>query len=238
MGRPSTPYYDGSDLLLLHLASHHDAASDNGGSHTSPPSEHSSLSSYTRLQSVVESLKSQHNLLVQSLVHIPLVDTPAPTSGRPLSSTPESPVEAFSHNSRRTSVASGTSIWYDAPEPDGALEFFLEDTTHSSSASRLVDDAEHSQDADEADEDEGEGDDTDEEGSSAADEREVEATSSPQRAQPQTPTTLATKEVQPVVRRTQLPSGPVADEGSLFSVLKKNVGKVCHLTKYHPQNDL
>lgn len=29
-----------------------------------------------------------------------------------------------------------------------------------------------------------------------------------------------------VVRRTGLPSGPVGDEGSLFAILKNNVGKV------------
>lgn len=29
-----------------------------------------------------------------------------------------------------------------------------------------------------------------------------------------------------VVRRMLLPSGPVGDEGSLFAVLKKNIGKV------------
>ena len=29
-----------------------------------------------------------------------------------------------------------------------------------------------------------------------------------------------------IIRRTQLPSPPVGDEGSLFAVLKKNVGKV------------
>lgn len=29
-----------------------------------------------------------------------------------------------------------------------------------------------------------------------------------------------------VARRTELPSGPVGDDGSLFAVLKKNVGKV------------
>jgi hypothetical protein len=32
-----------------------------------------------------------------------------------------------------------------------------------------------------------------------------------------------------VVRRTQLPALPPADEGSLFAILKKNVGKVCIL---------
>lgn len=30
-----------------------------------------------------------------------------------------------------------------------------------------------------------------------------------------------------VTRRTHLPSGPIGDEGSLFAMLKKNVGKVC-----------
>jgi hypothetical protein len=29
-----------------------------------------------------------------------------------------------------------------------------------------------------------------------------------------------------VAHRTSLPSGPVADEGSLFALFKKNVGKV------------
>lgn len=32
-----------------------------------------------------------------------------------------------------------------------------------------------------------------------------------------------------VTRRTELPSGPVGDEGSLFTVLKKNVGKASGL---------
>lgn len=46
------------------------------------------------------------------------------------------------------------------------------------------------------------------------------------------------KEVNPaktalkVTRRTQLPSGPVGDEGSLFAVLKKNVGKVGFLMHF------
>lgn len=31
-------------------------------------------------------------------------------------------------------------------------------------------------------------------------------------------------------RRTELPSGPIGDEGSLFAVLKKNVGKVSMYT--------
>jgi hypothetical protein len=35
------------------------------------------------------------------------------------------------------------------------------------------------------------------------------------------------KETSAVVRRTQLPASPAGDEGSLFAILKKNVGKVC-----------
>jgi hypothetical protein len=34
-------------------------------------------------------------------------------------------------------------------------------------------------------------------------------------------------ETSAVVRRTQLPASPAGDEGSLFAILKKNVGKVC-----------
>jgi hypothetical protein len=30
-----------------------------------------------------------------------------------------------------------------------------------------------------------------------------------------------------VIRRSELPTGPIASEGSMFAMLKKNVGKVC-----------
>jgi hypothetical protein len=36
-----------------------------------------------------------------------------------------------------------------------------------------------------------------------------------------------------VVRRTQLPAPPVADEGSLFTILKNNVGKVCIVRNFY-----
>ena len=39
-------------------------------------------------------------------------------------------------------------------------------------------------------------------------------------------TAISEHTVGPVVRRSSLPSPPVGDEGSLFAVLKKNVGKV------------
>jgi hypothetical protein len=65
--------------------------------------------------------------------------------------------------------------------------------------------------------DEDEGDDTDEEDSSGFEEP-------PPR--PSADRTVPAKAPKEVVRRTQLPSAPVADEGSLFTVLKKNVGKV------------
>jgi oxysterol-binding protein-related protein 3/6/7 len=34
-----------------------------------------------------------------------------------------------------------------------------------------------------------------------------------------------------VVRRTKLPASPAGDEGSLFAILKKNIGKVCMFSK-------
>jgi hypothetical protein len=123
---------------------------------------------------------------------------------------PESP--SLSYHSRRTSTASGLSVWYDAPEPDGALEFVMDSAP---SGSRFADEGEApTEQGDEEDE----GDDTDEESNE----------------QPSTPPAdvgggdakAAERAATQIVRRTQLPSGPVADEGSLFSVLKKNVGKV------------
>lgn len=199
---------------------HHDAASESTLS--SPPSEHSFISPHHRLQTALDALKSQHSALVQSLVHIPLSDTASgPPTGRHLSSTPESPADSYS---RRTSIASGGSVWYDAPEPDGALEFVLENTTQNASGSQFAGGSVHTQEPDEMSD---EGEDTDDEGSSKADESEPAAAVTDSKAE--RATTPNGKEHQQVVRRTQLPSGPVADEGSLFSVLKKNVGKVCTL---------
>ncbi len=108
-----------------------------------------------------------------------------------------------------TSLSDGGSIWFDATDEfDGPEEFSLDTsplevgTVDCQIAS--IDGQSNSHYSEEAS-------DTDEEDahpSFAISEHQV------------------TVGVQQVVHRTSLPSGPVADEGSLFAVFKKNVGKV------------
>jgi hypothetical protein len=121
------------------------------------------------------------------------------------------------------------SVWFDAEEPDGATEFIMEsDTVPSNSNSRLLDDLQEEVGHDS-------GDDTDEES-----ERNGEHTStttakdtSSVRSKSTSMTSAPKQQHREVVRRTQLPSGPVGDEGSLFSVLKKNIGKVNFYSGIH-----
>jgi hypothetical protein len=107
-------------------------------------------------------------------------------------------------------LSDGGSIWFDAAdEPDGAEEFIL-DPPHSEAGApedRIpVSDGQSTPNASE------ESDTDDEEEvarlSLAVSDRVVKAGA------------------QQLTHRTSLPSGPVADEGSLFAVFKKNVGKV------------
>ncbi|KAI0307610.1 hypothetical protein B0F90DRAFT_33395 [Multifurca ochricompacta] len=109
-----------------------------------------------------------------------------------------------------TSLSDGGSIWFDAMEGlDGAEEFFLDTPPLEAGTADgqipVFDGQSNSHDPEEAS-------DTDEEDegarrSLAVGERRVLAGA------------------QQVIHRTSLPSGPVADEGSLFAVFKKNVGK-------------
>lgn len=120
----------------------------------------------------------------------------------------ESPAStsSFRSRSKRASVATNTSesLWFDAPEfDDGPEEFLLESTGADDHGpdSRIVDP-------------------NDREDSYSVD-TEIEEDGTPKRE----PAELPSDPLQ-VARRTQLPSLPPADEGSLFAVLKKNVGKV------------
>lgn len=113
----------------------------------------------------------------------------------------------FRSRSKRGSVAtSGSdSFWFDAPEfDDGPEEFLLEPTAVDDHGpdSRIVDSH-------------------DREDSNSID-TDIEGEETPKRGAAGLPSELSQ-----VTRRIQLPSLPPADEGSLFTVLKKNVGKVC-----------
>ena len=109
------------------------------------------------------------------------------------------------------SVHSDGSVWYDAPEFDGAEEFVLDGTPgEETQGSQLsyVDSPTLMEEEDEI---------TETESGSEMAEEELRRAMSP---------TPGMVNGEAISRRLELPSPPVGDEGSLFAVLKKNVGKV------------
>lgn len=175
---------------------------------------------HSRLYATLNTLKGQHAALAKVLSSISHTDTqpasltsslvlpPRVDEGEEPSRT-ESPTSAPASLSRsrsmRSSIATSASdsFWFDAPEfDDGPEEFLLEPTGTDDHGldGKIVDSS-------------------DREDSNSVDTDVEEET--PKRE----PVELPADYLQ-VVRRVQLPSLPPADEGSLFAVLKKNVGKV------------
>ena len=180
---------------------------------------------YDRLQLAIAALKAQH-VALSGL--IPFTDNNPPSAlGSPLPSTVEersdgsqdesptpsrfaSPIARRTWASTATSLSDGASVWFDATdELDGAEEFFL-DAPHSEAGAAddripVLDGQCNSNVSGESDTDDGE---------------EVARLS----------LALSDRGVRAgtgqLAHRTSLPSGPVGDEGSLFAVFKKNVGKV------------
>lgn len=172
-------------------------------------------------------LKSQQAALAKLLPALPQIDTTNPPTahGSPLPTTAEeeyrrspSPVKLNSAIVRRkrastvASVSDGGSVFYDAEgETEGAQEFVLDTTLptdyEAGMDSRITTADSRSDDY---------------HGSDASDTDEEQVAHGP------SPSKDEMELVRPleIVRRTQLPTGPVGDEGSLFAVLKKNVGKV------------
>lgn len=172
---------------------------------------------YARLYAALNALKEQHVLLARAVSSISYNEAPSASLASSLVLPPrveegeeepyvESPTSSPTpqFKSERASVATSTSesFWFDAPEfGDGPEEFLLESTGGDDHGpeSRIMDP-----------------NDRDDSGSVDTD---IEET--PKRE----PTELPLDPSR-VTRRAQLPSLPPADEGSLFTVLKKNVGKV------------
>lgn len=177
---------------------------------------------HARLCAALNTLKEQHAALAKAVSSISYTDGQSTSLSSSLVLPPrvdegeepqqtESPASAsaslFRSRSKRSSVVTNTSdsLWFDAPEfDDGPEEFLLESIGADDHGpdSRIIDsnDREDSNSVD-----------TDIEGEETPKREPVELPSDPSR----------------VIRRVQLPSLPPADEGSLFAVLKKNVGKVC-----------
>lgn len=170
---------------------------------------------HARLHAALNALKEQHASLAKAVSSISYTDAPSTslTSSLVLPPRVEEGEEEAHHTesptspmlrSERDSIATTTSdsFWFDAPEfGDGPEEFLLESTGVDDNGpySKMMDP-------------------NDREDSNSAD-TDVEET--PRREPIELPPDPSL-----VTRRTQLPSLPPADEGSLFTVLKKNVGKV------------
>lgn len=205
-----------------HVALAHATAGEFGHQSESSSDADHVLDPYQRVQTALSSLKAHHATLQKSLQTLAQLDPAQPRHGSPLPFTAEEeeqggngsqgssrqPMSPSKRSSQRYSVE--TSIdslneWFDASEGHsaGAQEFFLDGDGTEQPSKILSNDSRSSL---------GQGDsDTDME----SDEQAIEE------KQPDP----AHQSLQ-VTRRVKLPSGPIGDEGSLFAMLKKNVGKV------------
>jgi hypothetical protein len=165
----------------------------------------------------LDTLKTQHATLLKSIHTLALLDVGQSVRGAPLSITEEessepltySPSPSFStpHSRKRTSVLTTTTSesvneWFDA---DSAEEFILDippAQLDSRQPSKIMSNDSRSS-----------------LGGSSVD---TDIVGEPSRVPSESPTVIELE----VARRTHLPAAPVGDEGSLFAILKKNVGKV------------
>ena len=191
-----------------------------------------------RLQLALEALKFQHSALAQAMSAHAFMDQGPSLRASPLlaaareeeeamSGTPSTGFSTVGRASHRLSSQSDGSIWYDAQEYDGAEEFLLDEAPEDTQQSKTS----STGNAPEGDiETPSSGTSADLESSSDSDDSESELYEEPPERKPSTSTEVtppSEKGEIAAVRRTVLPSPPVGDEGSLFAVLKKNVGKVC-----------
>ncbi|KAI0374348.1 hypothetical protein BV20DRAFT_961492 [Pilatotrama ljubarskyi] len=208
-------------VLGLFRKGHHHESSHLGVPESGSAESPSSSDLLKRMATALEQLKHQHSALNKTFHSYPTIDTNvSSTVGSPLPSTAEeddevhTPTTAGPGQKRMSAFSSHSdgSVWYDAPEYNGPEEYLLDVTPPAEEGqqnnlfhtnSRLTDRTDVT-DATEA-------------GSSTGMDTDSESEESAEQNLTEEPTV--------VHRRTSLPSGPVGDEGSLFAVLKKNVGK-------------
>ncbi|KAJ6604398.1 oxysterol binding protein [Mycena vulgaris] len=177
-----------------------------------------------RVHDALETLKTQHATLLKSINTLAHLDLGPSLRGSPLPITAEeeettstspqtySPSTSFTTPLARkrasvltTTTSESTNEWFDADSMnDGAEEFILDipaaqpDSRHPSKI--ISNDSRSSL------------------GRSSVD---TDIAGEPSRD----PSESATLDPKEIIRRTHLPAAPVGDEGSLFTILKKNVGK-------------
>lgn len=184
-----------------------------------------------RVEEALDAMKIHYALLLRSAnhhphTHTPLFDQSQSSLSSPLPTTAEEDESyatkrphsrtSFRAASRAMKRAStGTSIsdaeWFDAMEGDGPEEYILDsqgaDGTSTEPPSRIL---------------------TNDSRSSLGQDQSSNGDTDFNESEPGTPHPSDADKLSNlhVVRRTVLPSPVVGDEGSLFAVLKKNVGKV------------
>ncbi|ELU43243.1 Erf4 domain-containing protein [Rhizoctonia solani AG-1 IA] len=167
---------------------------------------------HSYLTSTIQTLKTQHSALTTLLEARNITPIPnrtaSPLMGAAIDLSRSRSVSRVSRHSMASEVTS--QMWFDAS--DGADEFFLDADESESGAIRAVSEKHSDVESDEECEDV-----VDEE--SSEDEPEPEPAPTLESDVSAIPSTA-------VVRRTKLPAPNTGEEGSLFAVLKKNVGKV------------
>ncbi|GLB36356.1 putative pleckstrin homology domain containing protein [Lyophyllum shimeji] len=203
---------------LFKKSAHHSSTQEFGLGTASDAAGDSLPPSFRRVMSAMETLKAQHASLLTSMQD--LADL-RQSSGSPLPATaeeedPDHPPLLSTPLSRRskrasttTSVSDSVHEWFDAL--DGPEEFVV-DVDGPELPSRLLTNESRSSLGQQAE-------------TSSIDTDIGEDVKVPDQ-QPITPTSAQlTREALQIKRRTLLPAMPVGDEGSLFAILKKNVGK-------------
>lgn len=212
--KEKSTHKDNKFSMFKKAGAHHE-----DGTLAKPVSEANLHARYQRINAAVETLKTQHTALLRSLNGMQGDATQPVARGSPLPATAEDQSEeflspsrfstAFTRRSQKASSISSLSDggpveWFDAQDNVGE-EFVLEEPTPDEERGPIVLQA------------------------SVSGYKEYESTSSdeeetvPYLSKPPEPD--LTLQARQVARRTCLPCGPVGDEGSLFTMLKKNVGK-------------
>ncbi|KAJ7130101.1 oxysterol binding protein [Mycena crocata] len=210
---------------LFKRSSHHSSIHD---IENSPP-EPSEKSAHQRVNDALEALKTQHATLLKSINSLAILDVGQSLRGSPLpitaeetaeeeeSATPatDSPSASFSTplSRKRASILTTTTSesineWFDADSNDGAEEFILDippALVDSRQSSKIMSNDSRSS-----------------LGHSSVD---TDIAGQPSRDPSESSTVDPNDALVHITRRSHLPSPPVGDEGSLFTILKKNVGK-------------
>ncbi|KAJ7462634.1 oxysterol binding protein [Mycena galericulata] len=174
-----------------------------------------------RVHDALQTLKTQHAALLKAMQTLSLLDVGQTLRGSPLPITAEEE-EVVSHDSpspsfstvlsrKRASIVTTTTSeneWFDADSNDGAEEFVLDippAQLDSRQPSKIMSNDSRSS-----------------LGHSSAD---TDLAGESSRVPSEYSTAGRGKGAGQIIRRTHLPALPVGDEGSLFTILKKNVGK-------------